>query len=142
MSGQAKTKNNYHNSISVYNIQEKIIGWYISATTMLTIVVGYQSGYPSADHWMMTHTIVTIQLINRQFLIPKIVKNASPKLLKRVLRGFALKFVKDCISKILEFLEICFPNRLHCHYCPHPSVGNTTTVDVNNLVSISLLFFK
>ena len=103
MSGQAKTKNNYHNSICVYNIQEKIIGWYISATTMLTIVVGYQSGYPSADHWMLTHTIVTIQLINRQFLIPKIVKNASPKLLKRVLRGFALKFVKDVSQKFWNF---------------------------------------
>ena len=103
MSGQAKNKNNYHNSICVYNIQEKIIGWYISATTMLTIVVGYQSGYPSADHWMLTHTIVTIQLINRQFLIPKIVKNASPKLLKRVLRGFALKFVKDVSQKFWNF---------------------------------------
>ena len=103
MSGQAKTKNNYHNSICVYNIQEKIIGWYISATTMLTIVVGYQSGYPSADHWMLTHTIVTIQLINRQFLIPKIVKNASPKLLKRVLRGFALQFVKDVSQKFWNF---------------------------------------
>ena len=87
----------------IFNIQEKIIGWYISATTMLTIVVGYQSGYPSADHWMLTHTIVTIQLINRQFLIPKIVKNASPKLLKRVLWGFALQFVKDLSQKFWNF---------------------------------------
>ena len=109
MSGKAKNKNNYHNSICDYKrsyIQHSgENNWmdYISATTMLTIVVGYQSGYPSADHWMLTHTIVTIQLINRQFLIPKIVKNASPKLLKRVLRGFALQFVKDVSKKFWNF---------------------------------------